>query len=639
MIETLLSTTLSNAVTALALAVVAMVVTCFVRRPAVAHALWILVLVKLISPAAVELPLRLAGRPLFALQASKENTLETTDDGTSRLGEPRPPGWAGLFETSRFESQRDSSTWPRFSETRIDLPQAPAKLSSTQMADELPTAFVPKFRLRWQDLLTAIWLGGIAIWFSVAAIRMGRFRKWLSKTQPGSAALRSEIGQLAREIGLRRAPELREGDGICPPLTWAMWGRPVVLLPRSLIESLTSDERRTLLLHELAHLRRRDHWVRWLELLVTGFQWWQPLAWLARRKLHLASEQCCDAFLVHRFPELARTYAATLLKTVDFLADARAPLPIGATGFGEARQLKRRLEMILKECVTDRLSSKLWIGFALIALMVMPLSVRAIWAEPTKQSDSLAQVATPSAGYSDESKPRDAVAAPPAKLEEQSTTNLDERMRRLEATVERLAKAIDSQRPASIEPNKAARSPDVGAKYHWLSDSPQPPDRAESVLEELCKDLEIPEYNKTSLDKLSAEIGKQLTVCQTNFNRRIAALRQCEAVKAAYDAGTVALDLVLESQRTKADAEYAYAESVVNLSQLKPEAKQRRLNLLNYRFNLQGRDEALQTWKEVHAKFIVGAKGGEADREAQAREQYFLFRAAVQSSADELLKQ
>ena len=157
-------------------------------------------------------------------------------------------------------------------------------------------------------------------------------------------------------------------------------------------------------------------------------------------------------------------------------------------------------------------------------------------------------------------------------------------------------------------------------------------------MEELCKDLEIPEYNKTSLDRLSAEVGKQLTECQTNFNRRIAALRQCEAVKAAYDAGTVTLDLVLESQRTKADAEYAYAESVVNLSQLKPEAKQRRLNLLKYRFNLQGRDEALQTWKEIHAKYMAGIKGGEADREAQSREQYFLFRAAVQSSAEELLK-
>jgi outer membrane protein TolC len=45
-----------------------------------------------------------------------------------------------------------------------------------------------------------------------------------------------------------------------------------------------------------------------------------------------------------------------------------------------------------------------------------------------------------------------------------------------------------------------------------------------------------------------------------------------------------------------------------------------------------GRDSALQTWRKVHALYIVGAKGGEAEAEAQAREQYFLFRAQVENT-------
>jgi beta-lactamase regulating signal transducer with metallopeptidase domain len=615
MIETLLSTTLSNSVTALVLALVAMVVTRFVRRPAIAQALWVLVLVKLISPAVVELPLRLAGRPLFALRSMQETPAASTADGAPRLGDPRPPGWAGLSEAGGFESRRDSSTWPRFSETRIASPQAPAKFSTTQIVAKPPTAFVPKFHLRWQDLLIAIWLGGSAIWFSVAAIRVRRFRHWLRKTQPASAALRFEIGQLAREIGLRRAPELREVDGICPPLTWAMCGRPVVLLPRSLIGSLTSDERRTLLLHELAHLRRRDHWVRWLELIVTGFQWWQPLAWLARRKLHLASEECCDAFVVGRFPELARTYAATLLKTVDFLADARPPLPIGATGFGEARQLKRRLEMILKGCVTDRLSSKLWVGLALIALVVMPLSVRAIWAEPTKQSDSLAQVVTPSAGYTDESKPRDTVAAPPAKLEEPSTTNLDERMLLLEAAVVKLARIVETSR-AKNDPN---------------AENPSP------IPDVLQKEMNNP-ANGRWWGQVARDAETRWVVFNANSNRQIAAKKQCEAVKKAYDAGTVSLDLVLESQRTKVDADLCYVNSIFDLATQSPDQKQWHLTLEKVRVYREARDSALQIWKEVHAKKIAGAKGGEPDRDAQAREQYFLYRTALQTAIADLTK-
>lgn len=45
-----------------------------------------------------------------------------------------------------------------------------------------------------------------------------------------------------------------------------------------------------------------------------------------------------------------------------------------------------------------------------------------------------------------------------------------------------------------------------------------------------------------------------------------------------------------------------------------------------------GRDSALQTWRKVHALFETGTKGGEAEREAQSREQYFLFRAQVENT-------
>ncbi|HQU41575.1 MAG: hypothetical protein B7Z73_05845 [Planctomycetia bacterium 21-64-5] len=45
-----------------------------------------------------------------------------------------------------------------------------------------------------------------------------------------------------------------------------------------------------------------------------------------------------------------------------------------------------------------------------------------------------------------------------------------------------------------------------------------------------------------------------------------------------------------------------------------------------------GRDSALQTWRKVHALYRTGTKGGEAEKEAQSREQYFLFRAQVENT-------
>jgi len=49
-----------------------------------------------------------------------------------------------------------------------------------------------------------------------------------------------------------------------------------------------------------------------------------------------------------------------------------------------------------------------------------------------------------------------------------------------------------------------------------------------------------------------------------------------------------------------------------------------------------GRDSALQTWRKIHALYVVSARGGEAEKEAQAREQYFLFRSSVEESLNSL---
>ncbi len=51
---------------------------------------------------------------------------------------------------------------------------------------------------------------------------------------------------------------------------------------------------------------------------------------------------------------------------------------------------------------------------------------------------------------------------------------------------------------------------------------------------------------------------------------------------------------------------------------------------------VQGRDSALQTWQKVYALYIAGAKGGEAASEAQAREQYYLFRSTAEQALSQL---
>ena len=105
----------------------------------------------------------------------------------------------------------------------------------------------------------------------------------------------------------------------CGPLGW----RPRLILPRELWKSLDDHQRATLIIHELAHLRRGDHHLRFFELLVTALYWWHPVLWWARRALRDVEEQCCDAWVVWALPDAAKSYAETLLETLDFLNQSR----------------------------------------------------------------------------------------------------------------------------------------------------------------------------------------------------------------------------------------------------------------------------------------------------------------------------
>src|SRR5262249_61831254 len=127
--------------------------------------------------------------------------------------------------------------------------------------------------------------------------------------------------------------------GRLSPMVWALLGRPRVLVPSGLWERLTAEQQATLLVHELAHLRRRDQWVRGLELVVTGLYWWHPVVWWACHEIREAEEQCCDAWVLSTLPRAGRAYATALLETLDFLSETQNALPVVASGIGHVHDL------------------------------------------------------------------------------------------------------------------------------------------------------------------------------------------------------------------------------------------------------------------------------------------------------------
>jgi beta-lactamase regulating signal transducer with metallopeptidase domain len=339
-VDSFLQVGLSNAVAAAALALIAIAVRAVWRRPALAHGLWLLVLLKLLTPPLVRVPVPW---PAPAPPGPPETTrLEVlSEPGPGELNEGAAPGPA----ERPAEAQAEAPAPP--------APDEPAEAAAlaAEGTDVLPAAderAAAPAVWSWAEAMAAVWLLGSLAWFALAGLRLARFARLLRHATPAPAALQGRARQLAGRLELARCPEVWLLPGRVAPMLWAAGGRPRLLVPAGLLGRLSPEGRDTLLLHELAHLRRGDHRVRALELIVMGLYWWHPVVWYARRELREAEEQCCDAWVVATLPGAGRAYASALLDTLDFLSAAPPAVPLLASGLGQVSDLKRRLTMIMR---------------------------------------------------------------------------------------------------------------------------------------------------------------------------------------------------------------------------------------------------------------------------------------------------
>ena len=128
-----------------------------------------------------------------------------------------------------------------------------------------------------------------------------------------SAAAARLLNQLCCNAGMKRKPDLVVSCQIDSPLLVG-FAYPAIVLPSGLIDRFSEIELRMVLLHELAHLRRRDLAWSWLSALIGAVFFFHPFVWLARRRLALACEVACDEEAVGSTPALIPGYLAVLLK-------------------------------------------------------------------------------------------------------------------------------------------------------------------------------------------------------------------------------------------------------------------------------------------------------------------------------------
>ena len=317
--------------------------------PAVRHLLWLAVLVKLLTPPVVCWPWSL---PVFGSSPAPLSSGGQPRGGDAHHRHCGP----GAYSGSRARGRRRGGR-------RAGRASSPASAGGRRSG-------------RAVVFLGLDADGGGGVWFAGAAsgsrcgteMRIVHWRRRLARGPPAPEWLTILVRELADSMRLR-PPRLVVLPGVASPMVWG-FGAPRLIWPLGLEDRLSAEGRRPVLIHELAHLRRRDHWVGWLLLAAGCVWWWHPLFWWVRRRLTQEAELACDAWVVGTAPDARRAYAEALLEVSQRLASTAAVPALGAAG--GRRDLERRLVMIMRGPATRRLSWAGLAGVGVLGLLALP---------------------------------------------------------------------------------------------------------------------------------------------------------------------------------------------------------------------------------------------------------------------------
>jgi beta-lactamase regulating signal transducer with metallopeptidase domain len=180
------------------------------------------------------------------------------------------------------------------------------------------------------DWLAFVWAVGAAFVAASLGWRFVKAGRIARSTRPATdCKLLEAFDSIPRD--LRGNVSLREAQDLEVPALVGLW-RPQIWMPASWLETMTAEELRHVLLHELGHARRGDLWVQWLFALAQCVHWFNPAVWLAARLAHADRELACDAWVIRRAemtdPE---PYGATLVKAAQLLRSRWHLPPVAIT--------------------------------------------------------------------------------------------------------------------------------------------------------------------------------------------------------------------------------------------------------------------------------------------------------------------
>jgi beta-lactamase regulating signal transducer with metallopeptidase domain len=288
------------------------------------------------------------------------------------------PGWQAPLLPARSNSAISQTFKPVSGVAADEIPTAPISVDPHAIAPAVLAVDeqTAGWEIDWTQLVLIVWLTGAIIVLARLATGMFRVRRIVGRSRyvidyHWGALVRKTAGQL--DIPDHIA--LLSSEYVGMPLTWGVW-HPVVLLPED-ADQWSAEWRRIVLLHELAHIKRRDCLTQLLAQVVCAIYWFNPLVWIAARRLRVEREIACDDYVLQAGTR-ASDYARYLLDLAGVIHTNGSPagLPSPAAAGIACSQLESRVRSILDPAIRRKgLSRKsLSIIFVVATSLLIPFA-------------------------------------------------------------------------------------------------------------------------------------------------------------------------------------------------------------------------------------------------------------------------
>ena len=254
-----------------------------------------------------------------------------------------------IFGTSNEEVAVSSHRDVHHNE-RTPVAWQPAVESSANSV-EPPHSTAVESRVDWNVIvaysIVFLWPFGAMLLISRSLITYFRFALRLKRSpEVRDESLIDIVLRVCDELKVGRRPRLKEVPSLAVPAVFGLF-KPVVCIPSGGLHTLSADQLKWVLLHELGHVRRRDPLVLAIAVFVRAVHWFNPLAWLTVSRLRVCMELAADELVVRHLPERSvADYGRMLVHYASLGLQNRDAATMGLIFMSDDRSLKKRILML-----------------------------------------------------------------------------------------------------------------------------------------------------------------------------------------------------------------------------------------------------------------------------------------------------